>query len=174
YSWSRNKVVFMDEPERAVPWQQRTGHPYGAQLLYNAIGIFKDQADVESYPSWANAKPGDVKFEDISGDGVINSDDRILFDKTDAPQVFYGISLDATYKNWTLAVLVQGQDEYYRMNVQDGRRGETGNYFQWHFDDRWTPQNTVASVARAYHRDDLYWSFDDTISTYWCDNMVYA
>ena len=174
FSYNRNEVVFMDEPERAVPWQQRTGHPYGAQLLYKAIGIFKDQADVESYPSWPNAKPGDVKFEDVSGDGKIDSDDRILFDKTDAPQVFYGLSLDATYKNWTLAVLIQGQDEYYRMNVQDGRRGEAGNYFQWHFDDRWTPQNTDASVARAYNRDDLYWSFDNNNSTYWWDNMAYA
>lgn len=174
FSYNRNEVVFMDEPEQAVPWQQRTGHPYGAALLYKAIGIFRDQAHVESYPSWPNAKPGDVIFEDVSGDGVINSDDRILFDKTDAPQVFYGLSLDATYKNWTLALLIQGQDEYYRMNVQDGRRGEAGNYFQWHFDGRWTPDNPNASVARAYNRDDLYWSFDRNNSTYWWDNMAYA
>ena len=174
YSWSRNKVVFMDEPERAVPWQQRTGHPFGAALLYNAIGIFKDQADVESYPSWPNAKPGDIKFEDVSGDGVINSDDRILFDKTDAPESFFGISLAGVYKNWSLSVLIQGQGEYFRMNVQDGRRGEAGNYFQWHFDDRWTPDNTDASIARAYNRDDLYWSFDNNNSTYWWSNMAYT
>ena len=174
FSWNRNKVVFMDEPERAVPWQQRTGHPYGAQLLYKAIGIFKDQADVESYPSWPNAKPGDVKFEDINGDGKINSDDRILFDKTDAPEVFYGITLDGSYKNWTLAVLIQGQGEYYRQNVQDGRRGEAGNYFQWHFDNRWTPENPNASVARAYNRDDQYWAFGRNNSTYWWSNMAYT
>lgn len=174
FSFNKNEVVFMDEPERAVPWQQRTGHPYGAQLLYNAIGIFKDEADLEKFPHWDGAKPGDVIFEDVNGDGVIDSDDRILFDKTDAPRVFYGLGLDATYKNWSLSVLVQGQGEYYRMNVQDDRRGEAGNYFQWHFDNRWRPDNRDATVARAYNRDDQYWAFNRNNSTYWWDNMAYA
>ena len=174
FSYNENEVIFMDEPERAVPWQTRTGHPFGAALLYNATGIFKDQAQIDATPSWSNAKPGDVIFEDVSGDGVINSDDKILLDGTDAPKTFYGITLDFKYKNWSLAVLVQGQGEYWRMNIQDGRRGEAGNYYQWSFDDRWTPTNTDASVARAYNRDDLYWSFGSNNSTYHWDNMAYT
>src|SRR5690606_2865753 len=83
FSWNRNEVVFMDEPIRSVPWQQRTGHPYGAALVYNAIGIFHTQAEVDAYPHWSGAKPGDVIFEDVNGDGKINADDRILLDKTD-------------------------------------------------------------------------------------------
>src|SRR5699024_2182367 len=68
YSFNKNEVVFMDEPERAVPWQQRTGLPFGAELLYNAIGVFKDQEHVDSYPHWEGAKPGDVIFEDVNQD----------------------------------------------------------------------------------------------------------
>lgn len=176
FSFNRNEVVFMDEPERAVPWQQRTGHPYGTELLYNAIGIFKDEAHVNSLPHWSGAKPGDVIFEDVSGDGQITSDDKILLDKTDAPEIFYGINLDITYKNWNLAVLAQGQGTYYRLNIADGRRGEAGNYMQWEFDGRWTPENTDASVARAYNRADLYWSYanGNNRSTYHYDNMAYC
>ena len=173
-AYNHNEVVFMDEPERAVPWQQRTGHPYGAELLYKAIGIFEDEAQVNSLPSWPDAKPGDVIFEDVSGDGQITSDDRILLDKTDAPEIFYGISVDLTYKNWSLSVLAQGQGTYYRMNIADGRRGEAGNYMQWQFDNRWTPTNTKTDVARAYNRDDLYWAFDVNNSTYHYDNMAYC
>ena len=51
-------MKFMDEPERSVPWQQATGHPYGSNLVYNAIGIFKTQEEVDAYPHWAGAKPG--------------------------------------------------------------------------------------------------------------------
>ncbi|MGQ7871325.1 TonB-dependent receptor [Sunxiuqinia sp. sy24] len=171
-AYNHNEVVFMDEPERAQPWQQRTGHPYGATLLYNAIGIFADQAAVDAYPSWPGAKPGDVIFEDVSGDGEITSDDRILLDKTDAPELFYGISLDVNYKNWSLSMLAQGT--YYRMNIADGRRGEAGNYFQWSFDNRWTTENTNTDVARAYNRDDLYWAFDVNNSTYHYENMAYC
>jgi len=173
-AYNHNEVVFMDEPERSVPWQQRTGHPYGAALLYNAIGIFADEAEVAALPSWPGARPGDVIFEDVSGDGQITADDRILLDKTDAPEIFYGISLDASWKNWTLSVLAQGQGTYYRMNIQDGRRGEAGNYFQWSFDNRWTPDNRNTDVARAYNRDDAYWAFDVNNSTYHFDNMAYC
>ncbi len=174
FSFNRNKVVFTDEPERAVPWQQRTGRPYGAWLMYNSIGIFADQAAVDSYPSWPGAKPGDVIFEDVNDDGQITADDRILIDKTDAPEIFYGLNLDLVYKNWSLSVLAQGQGTYYRMNIADGRRGEAGNYFQWSFDNRWTPDNRNTDVARAYNRDDLYWAFDRNMSTYHLDNMAYA
>lgn len=173
-SYNHNEVVFMDEPERAVPWQQRTGHPYGAWLMYDAIGIFADQAAVDAYPHWDGARPGDVIFRDVSGDGQINGDDRILLDGTDAPEIFYGLNVDLSYKNWTLSVLAQGQGEYWRMNIGDGRRGEAGNYFQWSFDNRWTPENKHTDVARAYNRDDLYWSFDNNMSTYHMDNMAYA
>lgn len=174
FSFNRNKVVFTDEPERAVPWQQRTGRPYGAWLMYNAIGIFADDAEVAALPSWPGAKPGDVIFEDVNDDGQITSDDRILIDKTDAPEIFYGLTLDLVYKNWSLSLLAQGQGTYYRMNIADGRRGEAGNYFQWSFDNRWTPDNRHTDVARAYNRDDLYWAFDRNMSTYHLDNMAYA
>lgn len=175
-SYNHNEVVFMDEPERAVPWQERTGHAYGVDLVYNAIGIFKDEAEVNSMPHWSGAKPGDVIFEDVSGDGKITTDDKILLDKTDAPEIFYGINLDVSYKNWNLTVLAQGQGTYYRLNIADGRRGEAGNYLQWEFDNRWTPTNTETDVARAYNRADLYWTFanGNQRSTYHYDNMAYC
>ena len=173
-AYNHNEVVFMDEPERAVPWQQRTGHPYGAALLYNCIGVFADQAAVDAYPHWSGAKPGDLIFEDVSGDGQITSDDRILVDKTDAPEITYGISLDMSWRNWNLTLLAQGQGTYYRINIQDGRRGEAGNYMQWEFDNRWTPENTQTDIGRAYNRGDLYWHFEVNNSTYYFDSMAYC
>ena len=117
-------------------------------------------------------KQGDI---DVSGDGQITSDDKILLDKTDAPRTFYGISLDVSWKNWNLTVLAQGQGTYYRLNIADGRRGEAGNYMQWEFDGRWTPENTDASVARAYNRADLYWSYanGNNRSTYHYDDVIF-
>lgn len=173
FSYNKNEIVFMDEPERSVPWQQLTGHPYGAQLMYNAIGIYKDQAQVDATPHVANAKPGDVIFEDVSGDGQITNDDRILIDEFDYPFSFYGITMDATWKNFTLSVLMQGQGKVYKRSQYDNRRGEAGNYYKWQYEDRWTPTNTETEVARAYNRDDLYWSPDVRMSTYWLTNCAY-
>ncbi|ANH79821.1 hypothetical protein A8C56_01490 [Niabella ginsenosidivorans] len=172
-SWSHNRVLFTDEPARTVPWQVRTGHSYGAVLLYRAIGIFADQAAVDAYPHWKGAKPGDVIFEDVNGDGQITSDDQILLDRADAPELLMGLSIDLRYKNWSLSLLAQGQGSYYRQNYADDRRGEAGNYFQWNFDNRWTPENTHTNIARAYNRADQYWGFGVNNSTYWYDNMAY-
>ena len=174
FSFNRNKVVFNDEPAKTIPWQVTTGHPYGAILMYNAIGVFADQAAVDAYPHWSTAKPGDVIFEDVSGDGKINADDKILVDKCDAPETFYGITLDVTYKNFNLSILAQGAGTTYSMNTPDDRRGEGGNFFQWNFDGRWTPQNTNATVGRAWERTNFYWSQSVNNSTYWYSDMAYC
>jgi TonB-linked SusC/RagA family outer membrane protein len=172
-SWSRNEVVFMDEPERAVSWQTYTGHPYGADLVYKAIGIFHTQAEVEAYPHWSGAKAGDIIFEDVSGDGKINSDDRILLDKTDAPEIFYGVKLDLNYKNWSLSLLAQGQGSYYKSPIS-GNRGTGQNVYQWMATGYWTPENSNSDVVRPFHRADQYWSYLSNANTYWYDNMAYC
>jgi len=173
FSYNKNEIVYMDEPERAQPWQRYTGHPYGAWLMYDAIGIFRDEAHVQSLPSLPNTKPGDVIFRDVSGDGQITGDDRVLVDEIDFPTTFYGISLDASWKNFSLTVLLQGQGKMYKRTQYDNRRGEAGNYYKWQYVNRWTPDNRETNIARAYNRDDLYWSPDVRMSTYWLDNTAY-
>ena len=173
FSYNKNEIIDMDEPLKAVPWQQLEGHPYGALLAYKAIGIYKDQAQVDNTPHVSGAKPGDVIFEDVSGDGQITGDDRILVDEWDYPFTFYGINADVTWKGFTLSVLLQGQGKVYKRSQYDNRRGEAGNYYKWQYDNRWTPTNTETEIARAYNRDDLYWSPDVRLSTYWLDNCAY-
>jgi TonB-linked SusC/RagA family outer membrane protein len=174
YSYNHNKVVFKDEPARVVPWQTETGHPYNAWLMYNCLGVFADQAELDAYPHWSGAAPGDLKYEDVSGDGVINGDDRVLIDEVDVPEVFYGLNIDASWKGFTLAILLQGQGKFYKFNHYDERRGEAGNYFQWTYDNRWTPSNTHTDIARAFNRNDFYWAHAVNMSTYWLDNTAYC
>ncbi|MDR0575809.1 MAG: TonB-dependent receptor [Tannerella sp.] len=173
-SFNRNKVVFQDEPAKVVPWQETTGRPYGATLMYDAIGVFRDQKHVDNYAHWANAQPGDIIFRDVNEDGQITADDKILVDHTDAPEIFYGINLDVTWKNFTLSVLLQGQGKHLKRNAgTDDRRGEGGNYFKWMYVDRWTKDNTDTSVPRPWDRANQYWNFNTNLSTFWYDNMAY-
>jgi TonB-linked SusC/RagA family outer membrane protein len=173
-SYNHGKIVFMDEPAKAKPWQQLTGHSFGAWLMYDAIGIYKDQAQVDATPHVTGAKAGDVIFRDVSGDGKIDGDDRILVDHVDAPETFYGATVNLNYKAFTLSVQIQGQGKFLKDSQYDNRRGEAGNYFQWQFDNRWTPTNTVTNVARAYNRDDLYWSKDVRMNDYWLENTAFC
>jgi len=173
-SYSSNKVVFQDEPKRAVEWQQTTGHPYNAWLMYNSLGIFKDAAAVAAYPHWATAKPGDVIFEDYDKNGVIDGNDRILIDEVDAPKTYYGINLDVAWKGFSLSALIQGQGKYLRERYYDNRRGVAGNYFKWTYDNRWQKEGDVTDIARAYNRSDYYWADDVQMNTYWLANVAYC
>ena len=171
-SWNRNKVVYQDEPARVVPWQVTTGRAFGEALVFESIGIFKDQAAVDNYPHWNGAKPGDVIFRDVSGDGQINNDDRVYLKNSEAPEVFYGFKIDAAYKNWSLNILLQGQGKWLRNTISQNR-GVGQNFYDWMVHDYWTPNNSNASQARAFHRQDVYWSYIARSSTYWFDNQAF-
>lgn len=173
-AYNHNEIVSIDEPKRAQPWQQLTGHSYGAWLMYDAIGIYKDQAQVDATPHVSGAKPGDVIFKDVSGDGEITGDDRVLFDRVDAPEIFYGGNVTVGFGAFTFSAQIQGQGEFLKNSQYDNRRGEAGNYFKWQFENRWTPTNTETSIARAYNRDDLYWSPDVRMNDYWLENTAYC
>lgn len=153
--YATNEIQYWDEPPGAPEWQQSTGRMMEAPLLYNVIGVFNDQAEVDGYPSWPNARPGDLIFEDVNGDGVINSDDRIRVERTDIPKWNGGLNISGQYKAFDFVVFFQGAAGA-SLWVQT-QSGDFGNYFKEFADNRWTPDNPDASGPRAFQREEEYW-----------------
>lgn len=167
--YSKNEVVFNDEPETVFPWQSVTGRPYDTRLMYKAIGVFKDQAAVDAYPHWPGARAGDIRFEDVNDDGVINSDDRIRLENNTIPRFQGGFTLVAQYKSFDLNVLFQGAAgarSYIRT-----QSGDFGNYLQDFADGRWTEENPSSEKPRTFNREDEYWISQD--NTYWFRSTNY-
>ena len=150
-AFARNKVIFSDEQPAAESYQLATGRPIGAGLYYNAIGIFKDQAAVDAYPHYLNARPGDIQYEDVNKDGKIDSRDQIRINQTNVPEITFGFSANFSYKSFDLSFLLQGQAnaKQYFGGYFPVMSYALGNFLQWRADDRWTPQNTNASMPRA-------------------------
>lgn len=91
----------------------RTGHALDANYGYVCEGFFQDEADIEQHAkqTFGTVRPGDLKYKDINGDGVINSDDQIDLGKggwSAAPFTF-GLNLTLKYKNFTLFAMGSGQ-----------------------------------------------------------------
>ena len=139
--FARNKVLFMDE----TPWGEgheymnETGGPMGAGLQYRAIGIFRDQAALDSYPHLDAARPGDLIFEDVDGDGKITSLDRVRQNLTGFPEIIFGLNLSADWKNFDISVLFQGQARAVKDVIS--RMDATSNFYKWRAEDRWTEDN---------------------------------
>ena len=108
-SYAQNELVFNDAPEPEETYQELQGHPIGSKLVYNAIGIYRSQSDLDTYPSRPGTEVGDLIYADTNGDGQITTADRIIMEKSDIPTTQYGISLRGTYKNFELSTFWQGQ-----------------------------------------------------------------
>jgi TonB-linked SusC/RagA family outer membrane protein len=151
FNYQRSTVVFIDEVPRTFAYQNATGHPVGAQLLYQADGIFNTQAELDSYPHQTGQKLGDVKIIDLNGDGVINQNDQFRFDYNNIPKYTFGMNMDFQYKNFDLNISVSGQLKAY---TQDGAYATLGNVdfsnaSVHRATDRWTPTNPNGTKPRA-------------------------
>jgi TonB-dependent starch-binding outer membrane protein SusC len=159
--YARNKVVFMDEIPGAPEYQLQEGKPYGAYLAYEYDGIFKSQEDIASnavdYSAvTSNLRPGDMKFKDVNLDGKITADDQVRLDKTLTPTFNYGFTLNASYRNFDLAILFQGAaGGLLRFGTESG---DIGNYLKYSHDNRWSVDNPSGTHPRLATRGDTYYT----------------
>ncbi|WP_308990643.1 TonB-dependent receptor [Mariniflexile litorale] len=96
----------------------QVGQPLNAYYGYKMVGIYQNQAEINTHLSGTlnpSVKPGDIKFEDINDDGIINSDDR-KFLGSSIPDLTYGISFSSSYKNFDFSFLFQGVEGVDRYN----------------------------------------------------------
>ncbi|ALM47853.1 hypothetical protein AMR72_02435 [Flavobacterium psychrophilum] len=93
------------------------GQPLNAYYGYVTEGIYQNQAEVDSqlYTEVGDSKPGTMRFKDLNGDGQINADDR-TFIGNPVPKITYGLSFNASYKNFDLSFLLQGVEDVDRYN----------------------------------------------------------
>jgi TonB-dependent starch-binding outer membrane protein SusC len=84
------------------------GHSLGEFYLLEQEGIFQNNLDVFTHAyQGANIQPGDVKFRDVNGDGIINQDDRV-YAGSPIPKFSYGFTGDVTFKSFDLNLFFQG------------------------------------------------------------------
>lgn len=147
FTYNKSEVVFMDDPAGIPDYQKRVGLPFGSQLLYKTAGIFADEGDLSAYPSLPGNQPGDLRYVDVNNDGVINANDRVREELSNVPQIIYGFNIAASYKNFDLTVLLQGQARSVQYVLTEA--GEVGNYFNSWAENRWSPSNPDGTYPRV-------------------------
>lgn len=89
------------------PARTATGHPIGAFYGFVQEGIFQTAEEVAASGQAETAEPGDIRFADITGDGVIDEDDR-TFIGSPTPDFIFGGSLGINFSNFEFTMDVQG------------------------------------------------------------------
>ncbi|WP_317168264.1 SusC/RagA family TonB-linked outer membrane protein [Flavobacterium silvaticum] len=93
------------------------GQPINSYYGYEFIGIYQNQAEINSYLSTdaGSVRPGDMKFRDVNGDGQITADDQ-TFIGNPIPKITYGLAFNASYKGFDVSFLWQGVSDVDRYN----------------------------------------------------------
>jgi len=173
FSFVKNKIIDIDEAASARPWQMRTGHKMGAELYYIAEGIYRSQDEIDDRPIPNGTKVGDPKYKkiDSADDALITSNDRIRLDKTNIPEIMFGLNINAGYKAFDISMLIQGQArawQYLRMMT-----GTQGNMARDLAVNSYTDkkQNTNSKYPRLNTYDTEISGYQ---STFWLKNSSFV
>ena len=130
--------------------RMQTGRPIGYFYGYVTDGIFQNQAEVDAHPSQidlgAEAAPGDLRYKDINGDGVIDVNDRTQVGSP-IPKATMGFNMQVNYKNFDFnayffASVGNDMVRNYERTLSDANRLD-------YVLDRWTGEGTSNSVPRV-------------------------
>lgn len=116
FTYNRNKIVNNDDPDWTYKYQNRIGKPFGTNgsmqpFCLKALGLFTSQEEIDASPKqmFGEYRVGDIKYQDINGDGIINdAHDAVAVGYTNLPEIIYGFGATAQWKDWDFNVFFQG------------------------------------------------------------------
>ena len=175
-AWLFTKVIDDGQAYQQYPYLYHAGNRVGQAYGLEVIGIFQSEYEINNSPhqSFGEVRPGDLKYRDQNGDGVIDSQDKVrMFGSTSLPLLQFGFSLKLQWKALKFFADFQGLTGYtislldsplYQPLVDNGTISKT-------FLSRevfWTPQTAdIATMPRITtmendnnYRDNSLWYRD--------------
>jgi TonB-linked SusC/RagA family outer membrane protein len=143
-SYNQNVVLKLGDADTPIPtgWSNltsiiRVGQPINAFLLYDATGVYKNQAEVDANPHMAKTLPGDSQYRDVNGDGVVDNNDRTIIGNPQ-PSFIYGMTNTFTYKKFDLTVLVNAQSGGYIYSLVGRSIDRPGMGYLYNHLEKWS------------------------------------
>lgn len=171
-SFNDNEVTYIGNDEKVLGGatvqtyglvtRAEEGEPLGYFWGYETDGLFQNQTEVDNQPVSVNesgdivkmlpdAQPGDVRFIDQNGDGILDDNDKINLGNSN-PVYFYGLTLFAGWKGFDVSMFMQGAGGHQIANLS--RRLDAGyTNLPATMLNRWTGENTSNSEPRASIED---------------------
>jgi TonB-linked SusC/RagA family outer membrane protein len=164
FTYSNNMIYNWEQLIEKYPYIENTGYPNGVHRGYRSMGLFKNEDEIRNSPrqTFGAVMPGDIRYEDVNGDGKVDSEDRVPLSYGTFPPLMYGFGGEIRYKNFSIGVLLKGtgKTDYYHVgqwiNGTEGNNGmgyvpfhggEAGNVLTIAADphNRWIPKEYALS-----------------------------
>lgn len=148
-TYSKNEILEKDEENVVYPYQATIGYRVRQARGLIALGLFEDYDDIRNSPkqTWNKVQPGDIKYKDVNGDGVINDGDKVAIGATTKPNMIYGFGISAQWKGLDANVHFQGagKSSFFinGSSVYAFQDSQWGNIFNNLVSDRWVDSETA-------------------------------
>ncbi len=156
YTHAQSKILSLNEEAGLPDYQRRQGHVIGSvgpnniRTFLIADGIFQSQAEIDAAPEQRFSgvvKPGDIRYRDINGDGVIDNLDFVMTDYSDIPTSYYGFGFNISRQGVYLNVLFQGVRGRTISIKESINTGTAANGYITQFSkDSWTDENSAHAL----------------------------
>ena len=134
--YSKNKIGDYDEENNVYPYQNQHGYRINQVRGLIALGLFKDYDDIRNSPTqtFGSVQPGDIKYKDVNGDGIIDGGDECAIGATSRPNLIYGLGFSVAWKGFDFNLHFQGAGKctslIYGKNVYAFSEGQWGKHLQ--------------------------------------------
>ncbi len=157
FMFSRSKCIDRDEPANQPEYQSYRGHSLALSLAYIAEGFFEDEEDIATSPKqgWGSVRPGDVKYRDVNGDGLVDAKDAVMCGYPQVPEINYGFGTTMAYKGFDWSIYFQGTGHssyfFYGQTIYPFMHGQEYNVQREFYEYRWRPgsDNSQARYPRV-------------------------
>lgn len=108
-NWARNKILRYNNSDIAY-YQRNIGRSMGEKDGFIALGLFQSEEEIRnSALVGSNTLPGDIKYKDLNGDGIINYDqDRTWIGRSSTPEMMFGLNIALDWRGFDFSALLQG------------------------------------------------------------------
>ena len=181
YTFARNHVVYNDYPTPVEPYQNTQGYAYNQQRGLIAEGLFSSQEEIDTWPQqkFGNVRPGDIKYRDVNGDGVVDEYDIVPIGYTTLPEITYGFGAGLNWKGFDLSFFFNGVGHVTRIISGSQFWGgssttakEAGQIYMDVARRHWSPENPDPNAA--YPRLSLSKATNnEQASTFWQRDMSF-
>ncbi len=185
FSFARNKVLKMKRSDSYANYREQVGYPVGARFGYRCIGFYESMEDIDNYcasPSGTELLPGDLKYLDYNGDGILSKDkDWVRIGYGQTPEINFSMAMDFNYRDFYLRMVWQGVThcDYSLQGVYDNGHSDgtvytkslvAGNCPKYIVEGAWTPDNPNPTFPRL-SSDHRYHNYN--ASDFWVINGEY-
>lgn len=171
---AKNKILSLAEGNYPYPWMYKAGSP-SSGFGYEAIGFYQvgeDLTKTANIPGYT-PKPGDIRYKDLNGDGVIDFMDQkaIMGDK---PALFFGLNLGFNYNQFDFSALLEGRLNrviYTPPSSMLAFNNGYGYVLDYTTANRWTPQNSLQATLPSLTLGSN--AYNEQTSTFWVKKADY-